>query len=149
MSAIVSGTEQITIRKCDSIDEFTACVALQKEVWNFDDRDLVPLRMFVVSQKIGGQIIGAFNGGELIGFALGLPGARGGRAYLHSHMLAVRETWRNHGLGRRLKLAGPKLLYITCVMRQNKSLRQANFRCRILTSGRVLVCAHIKGIGHC
>ena len=105
MSATVPETEQITIRKCDSIDEFASCVALQKEVWNFDDRDLVPLRMFVVSQKIGGQIIGAFSGGELIGFALGFPGARGGRAYLHSHMLAVRETWRNHGVGRRLKLA--------------------------------------------
>jgi len=61
--------------------------------------------MFVVSQKIGGQIIGAFHGGELIGFALSIPGARGGRAYLHSHMLAVRESWRNHGVGRRLKLA--------------------------------------------
>ncbi len=105
MSATVPETEQIIIRKCESIDEFKACVSLQKEVWNFDDADLVPLRMFVVSQKIGGQIIGAFNGGELIGFALSIPGARGGRAYLHSHMLAVRESWRNHGVGRRLKLA--------------------------------------------
>jgi len=105
VNATAPGTEQVTIRKCDSINEFTACVALQKEVWNFDDRDLVPLRMFVVSQKIGGQIIGAFNGGELIGFALSIPGARGGRAYLHSHMLAVRDSWRNHGVGRRLKLA--------------------------------------------
>jgi predicted GNAT superfamily acetyltransferase len=61
--------------------------------------------MFVVSQKIGGQIMGAFAGGELIGFALSIPGSRGGRAYLHSHMLAVRESWRNHGVGRRLKLA--------------------------------------------
>jgi predicted GNAT superfamily acetyltransferase len=105
VSVTASGTEPITIRKCDSVDEFTACVALQKEVWNFDDRDLVPLRMFVVSQKIGGQIIGAFAGGQLIGFALSIPGTRGGRSYLHSHMLAVRENWRNHGVGRRLKLA--------------------------------------------
>jgi predicted GNAT superfamily acetyltransferase len=105
VSATVPETEQVTIRKCDSIDEFTACVALQKEVWNFDDRDLVPLRMFVVSQKIGGQIIGAFTGRDLVGFALSIPGARGGHAYLHSHMLAVRESWRNHGVGRRLKLA--------------------------------------------
>src|SRR5258708_30501878 len=95
MSATVPGTGQITIRKCDSIDQFTACVALQKEVWNFDDRDLVPLRMFVVSQKIGGQIIGAFNGGELLGFALGLPRARRGRPESHSHILAVLETLAN------------------------------------------------------
>jgi predicted GNAT superfamily acetyltransferase len=105
LSATVPGTERITIRKCAGMDELNACVALQKEVWKFDDVDLVPLRMFVVSQKIGGQIIGAFDGGELVGFAFSIPGSRAGHAYLHSHMLAVRETFRNHGLGRRLKLA--------------------------------------------
>jgi len=55
-----SGADQITIRKCNGIDELNACVALQKEVWNFDDVDLIPLRMFVVSQKIGGQVFGYF-----------------------------------------------------------------------------------------
>ena len=105
MSTSVPGTHQIAIRKCAGMDELHACVALQKEVWNFADVDLVPLRMFVVSQKIGGQIIGAFDGNDLVGFAFSIPGSRAGHAYLHSHMLAVRETFRNHGLGRRLKLA--------------------------------------------
>jgi predicted GNAT superfamily acetyltransferase len=97
--------EQITIRKCTSIEEWNACVALQKEVWNFSDLDLIPLRMFVVADKIGGQVIGAFDAGALIGFALSIPGTRSGQAYLHSHMLAVREQHRNLGLGRKLKLA--------------------------------------------
>jgi predicted GNAT superfamily acetyltransferase len=105
VTATAPGMERIIIRKCENIGEFKACVALQKEVWHFDDADLVPLRIFVVSQKIGGQIIGAFDGNELVGFAFSIPGERGGRAYLHSHMLAVRDTWRNYGLGRRLKLA--------------------------------------------
>ena len=51
--------EEIAIRKCSGTEEFAACVALQKEVWNFSDADLVPLRMFVVADKIGGQVIGA------------------------------------------------------------------------------------------
>jgi predicted GNAT superfamily acetyltransferase len=105
VTATAQGAERIVIRNCEDIGEFKACVALQKEVWNFDDADLVPLRIFVVSQKIGGQIIGAFDDKELIGFAFSIPGERGGRSYLHSHMLAVRGTWRNFGLGRRLKLA--------------------------------------------
>lgn len=105
MSLTVPGTEQIAIRKCVGMDELNACVALQKEVWDFDDVDLVPLRMFVVSQKIGGQTIGAFHGDDLVGFAFSIPGSRAGHAYLHSHMLAVRDAFRNHGLGRRLKLA--------------------------------------------
>lgn len=94
----------ITIRKCHDLQEMRTCVALQKEVWNFTDAELVPLRLFVVGEKIGGQVMGAFDGNEMVGFAFAIPGARGGRSYLHSHMLAVRSRYRNHGLGRRLKL---------------------------------------------
>src|SRR3954469_22822798 len=94
-----------TIRGCKDIRELEACVALQKEVWNFDDVDLIPLRLFVVATKIGGQVIGAFERDELIGFAMSIPGTRNGNPYLHSHMLAVRESFRNSGLGRKLKLA--------------------------------------------
>jgi predicted GNAT superfamily acetyltransferase len=72
-----------------------------------------------VGQRIGGQVIGAFDteipgtaaeGGpdSLVGFALSLPGVKAGngipRAYLHSHMLAVKEGYRNRGFGARLKL---------------------------------------------
>jgi len=38
---------------------------------------------------------------KLIGFAFSIPGSRNGHSYLHSHMLAVREKFRNYGLGRR------------------------------------------------
>src|SRR5438445_321724 len=83
--------DSLLIRKCHELDEIRACVALQKEVWNFTDLELVPLRMFVVAEKVGGQVIGAFDGKEIVGFALSIPGARGGHSYLHSHMLADRN----------------------------------------------------------
>jgi len=96
--------DAIVIRRCRGLDELRACVALQKEIWNFSDADLVPLRMFVVAEKVGGQVMGAFDGNEMVGFALSVPGTRSGHVYLHSHMLAVRKEQRNSGLGRRLKL---------------------------------------------
>src|SRR5712672_3141956 len=102
-AAIVS-SEAISIRRCQGLDELRACVALQKEIWNFTDAELVPLRMFVVAEKVGGQVMGAFDGKEMVGFALSVPGTRSGHLYLHSHMLAVRKDHRNGGLGRRLKL---------------------------------------------
>jgi predicted GNAT superfamily acetyltransferase len=104
--------EEVTIRKCEALDEMQACFALQQEVWKFADRDLIPVRVFVVAGKIGGQVIGAFirnepgnePRSELIGFALSIPGIRNGHCYLHSQMLAVGQQYRNSGLGRRIKL---------------------------------------------
>lgn len=96
--------DSVSIRLCHSFDELNACVDLQRDVWGFSDLDLVPLRLFVVAEKIGGQVIGAFEGKEMVGFALSIPGSRSGHPYLHSHMLAVRESHRNAGLGRRIKL---------------------------------------------
>jgi len=96
--------DSIVLRRCHGLEELRACVALQKEVWNFSDAELVPLRMFVVADKVGGQVMGAFEGPNMVGFALSVPGTRSGHGYLHSHMLAVRKDHRNSGLGRRLKL---------------------------------------------
>ena len=84
----------VEVRNCRGLDEFRACIELQREVWNFTDAELVPLRLFVVAAKVGGQVIGAFEGKNLVGFALSVPGVRTGHAYLHSHMLAVREAYR-------------------------------------------------------
>ena len=97
-------SDTMVIRKCHDLDEVSACVGLQKEVWNFTDAELMPLRMFIVAEKIGGQVIGAFDSGKVVAFALTIPGARGGHSYLHSQMLAVRAEYRNAGLGRQIKL---------------------------------------------
>ena len=94
----------IEIRPCEGLDELRACVGLQKQVWGYSDADLVPLRMLVVAQSIGGQVIAAFSRGEMVGFACSIPGARDGKPYLHSQMLAVKAEYRDQGLGRRLKL---------------------------------------------
>jgi predicted GNAT superfamily acetyltransferase len=96
--------DEVTIRKCEALEEMRACFAMQKEVWKFADADLIPVRVFVVAAKIGGHVIGAFLAGELIAFALAIPGTRNGHSYLHSQMLAVGQRYRNRGLGRQIKL---------------------------------------------
>jgi predicted GNAT superfamily acetyltransferase len=112
-STICTPAAAVMIRKCEALEDMQACFALQKEVWKFSDADLIPVRMFVVASKIGGHVIGAFvnrsgegadDRKELVGFALAIPGVRNARSYLHSHMLAVRQQYRNSGLGRRIKL---------------------------------------------
>ena len=132
----------IRIRSCSGMDEMQACVDLQIETWGYDESDVIPRKTFLLAQKIGGQVIGAFEdrdqgtegtreqasrdeaagkaGSEgaseqgsnemretLVGFAMSLPGLKstphGPQPYIHSHMLAVRPSHRNRGLGAQLK----------------------------------------------
>ncbi len=97
--------DNLEIKPLTTLEEFERCVVLQLEVWGYSDGDLIPRRVFLVAQRIGGQVLGAFDGETIVGFAMALPGYRDGHAYLHSHMLAVLPDYRNAGLGRRLKLA--------------------------------------------
>src|SRR5471032_3043810 len=62
-------------------------------------------KTFLLATHIGGQVLGAFDGKTMVGYAMSLPGVRNGHAYLHSHHLAVLPEWRDAGVGRRLKLA--------------------------------------------
>jgi predicted GNAT superfamily acetyltransferase len=94
----------LVLRNCHTVGEFRQVVELEKEVWGFEDIELVPARLFVVGEKIGGHVLGAYDGSTLVGFAFGLPGVRDGRVYIHSHMLAVKKGHRNTGLGREMKL---------------------------------------------
>jgi predicted GNAT superfamily acetyltransferase len=113
----------ILIRPCSGFDELEACVQLQIETWGYDESDIIPRKAFLVAQKIGGQVLGAFDtdlpgAGEsgtpesMVGFAMSLPGVKTGanstngnpQPYLHSHMLAVRSRYRDRGVGGQLKL---------------------------------------------
>jgi predicted GNAT superfamily acetyltransferase len=115
----------IVIRSCRGHEELEACVQLQVDTWGYDPTDVIPRKAFLVWQKVGGQVIGAFDteiagapadGGpeSLVGFVLALPGVKtiAGEPtplpYLHSHMMAVKEGYRNRGLGVQMKLAQRK-----------------------------------------
>jgi predicted GNAT superfamily acetyltransferase len=95
----------IEVRALTQHAEFNAAVRLQQEIWGFDEIELLPVRLFVVATKIGGQAFGAYSGERMVGFCLAIPGLKpGGKYYLHSHMLGVRPEFRNAGVGRMLKL---------------------------------------------
>ena len=95
----------IEVRQLTRLPQFEPVFDMQKTIWNYDDSDLIPLRFFVVIDKVGGHIFGAYDSGRLIGFCFAIPGIKpGGRPYLHSHMLGVLPEYRNARIGSRLKL---------------------------------------------
>jgi len=95
----------MTIRPLHDLKEFEQCVELQREAWGLADIDMIPLRMFVTQNRIGGLILGAFEDDQFIGFLSAMPGIRHGKPYWYSQMLAVKDSYRNRGVGSDLKLA--------------------------------------------
>lgn len=94
----------MTIRSIDLISEMRDVEELQKEVWG--DGDVVPLTHLVAAKEVGAILIGAFDEEQrLIGFVYGFIGQEEGQYVIHSHMLAVKRSYRDHDLGYKLKLA--------------------------------------------
>jgi predicted GNAT superfamily acetyltransferase len=93
----------VHVRHLESLDDFEACVALQKAIWGADFDAMIPTSLLQVSAHIGGLVIGAFAGDALVGFVFGLTGVREGEIVHWSHMLGVRPEAREMGIGRRLK----------------------------------------------
>ena len=93
------------IREIRGIAELRAVEDMQIEVWGVSEREIVPALTFIPVCAVGGILLGAFDGSTLVGFCYGFPGFEGDERIIHSDMLAVRESYRDRGLGRALKMA--------------------------------------------
>lgn len=92
------------IRRLSSHADYRAAEDLQRKVWNYPDREIIPLSELVTVQRNGGHVFAAFEGRRMAGFCWGLPGYRDGRPYHCSRMLGVLPRHRDGGLGTALKL---------------------------------------------
>lgn len=96
---------QVTLRPLETRQDCLTCVSLQREIWGADFIDVVPATILMVTQRVGGVAVGAFDAtGGLIGFVFGISGVTDGTLAHWSDMLGVRSAARRLGLGRRLKL---------------------------------------------
>jgi len=88
-------------RPLNTLEEFRECERIQQEVWGTIGASG---EVLAVTQKYGGAVLGAFVGRELVGFLYAFLARRKGRLIHWSHMMAVREGFRDIGLGLRMKL---------------------------------------------
>ncbi len=99
----------VEARLLTTVPEFSEAVRLQQQIWGFTEIELLPVRLFVVASKIGGQSFGAYDAGRMVAFTIAIPGLKktpcGPKPYLHSHMLGVLPEYRDRGIGRLLKYA--------------------------------------------
>lgn len=92
----------VEVRHCETLAEYEECLRLQDITWS--EGILVPTAIFIVARETGGQVLGAFADGKMVGFTMALAGVHEGKSFLHSHMTAVLEGYRDRGVGRALKL---------------------------------------------
>jgi predicted GNAT superfamily acetyltransferase len=110
-----SAAPDIAIRHCTTIPEYDECVLIEHATWGPEIS--VPNGMFIVAHHTGGQVFAAYDGPKMVGFTLAVVGVRkfaphAGQVtaegnytpFIHSHLTAVLNDYRNHGVGRRLKL---------------------------------------------
>ena len=99
------------LRTLVSDADYEAVVDLQRQTWGASFEDTVPPTILMISQKMGGVLVGAFDEDDrMLGFLYGLSGFRYGRRAHWSHMLAVTREARGRGLGRELKVFQRELL---------------------------------------
>ena len=97
--------QAIEIRQVRGVEDYDACVRLQREVFGLPDLEISPRRHLIVSTQAGGWVLGAFADGRLVGFVLHLPAVRQNEIFGYSHMMAVAADYQNQGVGARLKWA--------------------------------------------
>jgi len=79
----------ITYRDLTSLEDFAQVVELERAIWGPGYDEVVPVPILAVTVKRGGILIGAFEGGRMIGFVYSLPGIKRGTPTQWSHMLGV------------------------------------------------------------
>lgn len=98
----------VQIRRATGLEDYQACVDLQKEVWGYTEmEDIAALPMLMIGNRYGGSVMVAQDpSGRFVGFAFAMPGlTRARRPFWWSHMTAVVKEYRGQDIGLRLKLA--------------------------------------------
>src|SRR5690349_14581756 len=95
----------IVFRDLRGFEDLKEAEAVEREVWGLADIDVFPTTVAVATLAAGSMWLGAFDGRQMAGFAFAFLAVERGRLSVHSHMLAVREPYRDLNLGYKLKLA--------------------------------------------
>ena len=106
----MSSMKEVDFRICRArgLEDYQACVGLQKEVWGFSEiEDIAASPLLLIGNEYGGSVLVAeTSAGRVIGFAFAMLGRKpGGGLIWWSHMTGVSRDFQGQGIGLRLKLA--------------------------------------------
>jgi predicted GNAT superfamily acetyltransferase len=94
---------EIVVRECENLEDLSACVQLQRDVFGLPEIEISPVRHLIVTKHAGGFTLGAFAEDKLVGFVLSVPAFIKGEKAFYSHMTAVDKNFQSYGIGTKLK----------------------------------------------
>jgi predicted GNAT superfamily acetyltransferase len=100
---ILGTNSTINYRVLTTVEALEEITALEIEIWGMAARDVVPSNIMHAITHNGGLALGAYEGGTMVGMALGFPAQRDGKRFFWSHMAGVLPTYQGGGIGFALK----------------------------------------------
>lgn len=104
MPRSMTNWNDMEIRELKTAEELKGVVELQRIVWGAADIDILAPLSLRAAIEAGNLLLGAFDGGLMVGFMYGFLGFLHGQVELHSDMTGLRAEYRDRGIGLRLKL---------------------------------------------
>jgi predicted GNAT superfamily acetyltransferase len=97
---------KVTIAPFRNLADFKTCEDIQREVWHYQDIDVIPAPMLSAASRTGGIILGAYSTlGDLVGFSFSILATEESKYVQYSYMLAVRAAYRNFDVAFKLEMA--------------------------------------------
>src|SRR5919202_5168396 len=94
----------VVVRDVRGPEELRACQGVQRRGGGVTEEGyVVPVATMAAAQKVGGLVLGAFDGPMLVGFSFAFLGRLHGRYILYSQLTGVEPGLQARGLGRLLK----------------------------------------------
>lgn len=94
----------VEVRDVRGPEELRACQGVQRRAWGItEDGYVVPVATMAAAQKVGGLVLGAFDGPTLVGFSFAFLGRLHGQLVLYSQLTGVEPGVQARGVGRLLK----------------------------------------------
>jgi predicted GNAT superfamily acetyltransferase len=94
----------VEVRDVRGPEELRACQGVQRRAWGItEDGYVVPVATMAAAQKVGGLVLGAFDGPTLVGFSFAFLGRLHGNLVLYSQLTGVEPDKQGTGVGRQLK----------------------------------------------
>ena len=101
------------IRRLKEMDEFYELIIVQRDVWSFEDIDVIPAHVLRDASNLmgpNGIVLGYFNNEKLIGYILTFPTSNPREILVD--MLAVSPDYQSKGIGYNLMLELKKIMLI-------------------------------------